>query len=285
VKEVKDATLKAIKALACTFHPTDYKDFYRFLEPLSADALQKLSFKESVDLPHLLSKKRWMEKIHYSWFLPYLEMLPRNISPLFLTLFEGEDARELEGLLHVAKGERLSPLPELYLSLLLKKSLSMEQILPRDLLPSAELNVVLKISKKELIWLIDLLGIYDLAFEIRQIVDKNLLNKIHAALNQEELHFLSYATKQSFKWTPPRLNIASWDGDVKRLKTLLHYRGLSRLGGAAFEEDESFKWHLIHQLDIGRGKALMKIFAGKHDPAMIGYFRGQVLDIVNRFTS
>lgn len=274
---------KGLKALLCSFYPADYKEFYRFLSPSIVEKIQEIPFKEKVDVSHLFSSQRWIETIHYSWFLPFLESLQRNILPTFLSLFPADEKFELKKLLKMDAEKKPAGFLRTYLLNLMFNNLGVEKVLPIDLLPFSDLNSLISLSKKEVILLIDLLGIYDLAYEMRQIVDKNLINKVHGALSREELLFLSFASKQSFKWIPPKLNIASWDGDTKKLKTLLHYRGLSRLAQGSILEDENFKWHLSHLLDIGRGKALLKLYAGKYDPAMIPYFKGQVLDIVKRF--
>lgn len=65
---------------------------------------------------------------------------------------------------------------------------------------------------------------------------------------------------------------------------LLHHRGLARLAKGLMDEDPSLRWHLCHRLDTGRGEALMKLFAGKHDPAMIPYFKGEVIHLVKRYS-
>ena len=48
-----------------------------------------------------------------------------------------------------------------------------------------------------------------------------------------------------------------WDGES--LRTLLHRRGLMRLGAGLFGQDPDLIWTLCHQLDIGRGGAVMKL--------------------------
>lgn len=277
---MKDETSKALKALLCFFYPQAYQEFYRFLAPSITTSLH-IPFEEKIDLAHIFSEKRWMENIHYSWFLPFLEALPKEVQSLFLALFPKEAMQELKELLHVEK-ITFSPLSRFLLFQMYEKTYD-KNVLPRHFLPSSDVNFLLDFSKKELTFLVDLLGIYDLAYEIRQIVDKTLLNKIYATLTKEELSFLNHVVKQSVKWIPPRLNLISWDGDAKKLQTLLHYRGLSRLAMAVCEEDKSYQWHLSRKFDIGRGGVLMKFFSGKYDPAMIPYFKGQVLDIIKRF--
>ena len=99
--------------------------------------------------------------------------------------------------------------------------------------------------------LIDLLGMYDLAHEMRQIVDKTLLQKIHGVLSRDQHSFLQFANKQSIKWTPPKLNLVGWDGDAKKLRNLLHYRGLFRLAMSNISAKiEPSNGHLAHRASI-----------------------------------
>ena len=270
----------ALKALLCSFYPSSYQDFYRFLPQETVEDLNSLE-EPLLDLKRLFSEKRWMEKIHYSWFLPFLETLPPESLPFFLYLFPKDEKKELQALLHVEQEKK--PSFPLFLLSTMYKQIYPSEMLPRELFKKTDMDRLFKLSKKELILLVDLLGMYDLAVEMRQIVDKTLLQKIHGALSRDQHAFLQFASKQSIKWTPPKLNLTGWDKDAKKLRNLLHYRGLFRLAMATYEEEENFKWHLCHQFDIGRGKVLLKFYAGKSDREMIPYFRAQTLDIINRF--
>ena len=144
-----------------------------------------------------------------------------------------------------------------------------EDLLPKQHLFPSPMNVLLELPRNKLMVLIDLLGIYDLAADLRRVIDKALLEKIHGALSPHQLQFLQYASSSSLKWTPPPLYLERWDGDKKKLTAALHKRGLLRLAKALFLEDTHFKWHLTHKLDTDRGAFLMKLFAGKEDPDMV----------------
>lgn len=66
---------------------------------------------------------------------------------------------------------------------------------------------------------------------------------------------------------------------------LLHYRGLLRLAKGVIKEDSSFKWHLLHRLDIGRAKIIQKELYKKQDLSLVSYFKNQVLHIIKRARS
>ncbi len=254
-----------------------------FLSSKEKEIVDTCSTPEKIDFPALLSIESWMKEIHYSWFYSTLSALSPQSGALFLAFFDSKDAAKLGEMLSITSSSfQPSPLARAYLLHFLKEKMMPKDILPEPHLPPSPLNQLLELSKDELTHLIDLLGIYDLAAELRQVVDRNLLQEIHAALAPVQMQFLQYASKQPLKWMPPKLNLKDWDKEKKTLQALLHKRGLYRLGKALCREDKSLQWHAVHRLDTGRGEYLMKLFAGKEDPAMITYFKGQVLNLLNR---
>lgn len=238
-------------ALLKHFEPGHEKELLALLGPQDQQIVEKCVPPETFNFDTILSDESWVKKIHPSWLLQSVEKKP-------------------------------NPFANLYYFHHLRKSIEKEDVLPIDLLPPSPLNALLEMSKERLFAIINLLGIYDLSFEMRRIIDKKLVSKIHQALTPTELSFLQIAGKQPIKWIPPQLNVEKWDGDKKALHSLLHKRGLYRLGKAALLEDSSFKWHLCHKIDKARGTFLMKLFAGKEDPAMITFFKGQVLHLIKR---
>lgn len=252
-----------------------------FLASKEKDSLDPISAPEKIDLTSLLSCTQWLDKIHYSWFYAPLAAFPVATATLFLTLFEPKESTKLKEMLHLELDTpSLSPFGKVFLSQLLKKEFEIEEILSQSQLPPSPLNELLSLKKEDLTHLIDFLGLYDLAAEMRVVVDRSVLNEIHSLLTPTQLQFLDYATKQPVRWIPPKLNLEGWDQEKKTLFAILHKRGLYRLAKACLNENESMRWHLIHRLDTGRGNVVMKLFAGKEDPAMIAFFRGQVLHLL-----
>ena len=165
----------------------------------------------------------------------------------------------------------------------LKKEIQEQEILDEELLPSSEINQLLRLTRAELLHLIDLVRIYYLATDLRHVVDKELIVKIYAALGRDKLHFLHYCSKQPMKWFSPKLGLAGWDGNKKNLSKLLHKRGLIWLARAIDDGDKSFQWHCLHRLDVGRAKIMQKVLDQKQDLTLTGYFKNQVLHILKRY--
>ncbi|MCC5831961.1 MAG: hypothetical protein JJU12_02840 [Chlamydiales bacterium] len=237
------------------------------------------------DFSKLLSQKKWVETIHFSWFYEPLKPLKPETTQLFLSLLPQKKAAEVGKMLSLPlKKVSYSPFMRPFLMDEFKRKIQRGvEVVSVDHLPPSDCNLLLNLNKKELLNLIDLLGVHDLSADLRQVVDKEMLRKIYAALSSEQLRFLHYCTKQPMKWISPKLGLPSWDGSKEKLRRMLHGRGLIRLGRALFDEDESFKWHLLHRLDIGRAQIIEKILRQKQEVTLLGYFKNQVLHIAKRY--
>jgi hypothetical protein len=127
-----------------------------------------------------------------------------------------------------------------------------------DYLPPSPMNRLLNLSKRQIIGLIDLLSIYDLAIEVRQIVETKILKKLYSFLTDAERKLLKQIAARPEPFTPPKIGLERWNGEEDSLRHSLHKRGLSRLGLALSGQDPALIWYICHQLDIGRGNALFK---------------------------
>lgn len=235
--------------------------------------------KESLVLSH------WSDRIHYSWLYPILTKLPVESQLVFLSFLAPSQARGLGEMLHRQSSSSVvySQFIRLFWLNYLKENLQPEDILPEVFLPPSPLNGLLLLERSQLIRLIDLLGLHDLSVDLKKIVDKELLGKIHSVLTVEQVQFLHYCSKQPVRWVSPKLELAKWDGTKKSLNHLLHHRGLIRLGGAILLEDPNFLWYLLHQLDTGRAKVVEKVLEQKKQTALVPHFKNQILHILHRF--
>lgn len=273
------AFLKAL--LLSSKHETQ---LFRFLPAELAVEVQNLPLGTAGDLKDLFSPHFWAQDIHYSWFSETISDYPDKVKALFLGALAPEQSAAIVETLSLSSAKPqsfafLSP----FLMDILRKTMQESEILSAKLLPETVLNLLLKIRRIDLFHVADFLGLHDLAADLKQVIDKELLRKIYNALSEQQLHFLHYASKLSVKWASPKLGLLSWDGSKKQLKTLLHYRGLIRLAKAISQEDPSFKWHLLHRLDTGRAKIIQKELYHKQDPSLIPYFKNQVLHIAKRY--
>ncbi len=258
----------------------------RFLAPGMQKEIQALAPPQHLNFATILSPTKWIDRVHYSWFYPFVSTLPLQSQSLFFPLFSPQQRNGLETMLkrEIPFG-RASPFITFYLAEYLRKRLQKEEVLPLDALPRSSLNPLIKVKWSALMEIINYLGLFDLACDFRQIVDKAVIKRIYKALPPQHTAFLQYASKQTMKWTSPKLNLHHWDGDVKKLQVLLHKRGIMRLTKGILEEHLSFRWHLIHRLDVGRAQVMMNSLKEPIDHALIPYFRAQILQIASKVVS
>lgn len=221
-------------------------------------ALESIVSKEinvkEFDSGHLL------DKVHWSWFLPTLKMYPDAEQQNFLAVLPHFASKNLATMCRITlEPQSITHIGKKYLRQVLLDSLlgEKDRLLPIDFLPE---NRLLKYSKKELIRLIDLLGIHDLAQDLRQIVETKILKKIYSFLTMEEKKLLKDVTgRQEYHIAP--FGLDKWDGTEEPFRHMLHKRGLARFAIALSGENPDFLWYLCHRLDIGRGTALYKLIS------------------------
>ena len=255
-----------------------------FLPKAQKDALQTVSSQQEFDPKTLLSMELWSKPIHFSWFSQTLGDYPPPAQALFLSVLPASQIQGVREMLALTFPEKsTAPLLHPFILDTLRKAMQDPDLVSEQHLPPSPLNCLLQIDRKHLVQIVDFLGLYDLAADLRQVVDKELLGKIYKALNSQQLHFLHYCSKQPIKWVSAKLGLLAWDGSKKQLNHLLHYRGLIRLAKAMHQEDSSFRWHLLHRLDTGRAKIIQKELYQKQDPALVTYFKNQVLHVAKRY--
>ncbi|MFN0065770.1 MAG: hypothetical protein ACKVOH_06005 [Chlamydiales bacterium] len=267
-----------VKALLMHFHQD--QSLLRFLPREHAKEIEALGIPQSLNFSTILNPKKWISTVHYSWFYPILKPLPQETQEHLLQLFGSTQVKGLSAMLGVPLAEeRLSPFSLLYLSHYLRKKIEREEVLPLEILPKSAMNPLIKVKWSDLILIIDLLGLHDLACDLKQIVDKKLLDRMYAAIPREHRPFLEHASKQPIKWVSPKLGLSGWDGEAKKLQAILHKRGLVRLTRGIIDENLSFRWHLMHRFDVGRAKIMKRALGEPFDRTLISYFKSQILDI------
>lgn len=224
----------------------------------------------------ILSPLVWAENIHYSWFEDLIKGSERGI---FAPFFGEKERAKFKTKEAAKRASFLMP----FLASLLKNRLMPENILPIEQLYPSSLNPLLELSKEKRGKLIDLLGLIDLAIELRHIVEKKKLSEITTLLTKEEKALIDYFSRQPVKWVPSRLALEDWDGGRDSLFHLLHHRGLIRLGKALADEEESLIWHVVHRFDIGRGQIILKWVKSESEKTLIAYFKTEVINLMKRF--
>jgi hypothetical protein len=203
-----------------------------------------------------------LEQVHWSWFLPTLKTFSKREQGLFLSALSPLAREQLAQALEISGPlEEISAVAISYLRSQLQSSLvgAHEQLLPVEYLPPSPLNQLLNLSKKELSQLVDRLALYDVAAELRHIVETKTLKKISSCLTEEQKERVKWLSTQKEAHPLPKLGLDQWDGSEESFRTLLHRRGLQRLAIALSGQDPDLIWALSHHLDIGRGNTLFKL--------------------------
>lgn len=230
----------------------------RLLRFLSEE--ETLRLRELPDLAATPDQEAWtfqslVDSIHWSWLIAPLKAYSNHEQKLFLASLDPSLSEPIAKSLHLFGSlPSISQTAKNYFRSCLENSLLTDEkaLLPMQYLAENPLSELLKCSKKQLMHLVDLLSLQDLAAEIRHIVETKTLKKIYSFLTKEEQKRLKEISSQKDLFPTKRLSLGRWDGTEESLRLLLHKRGLARLGLALSGQDPQFVWYLIHQFDIGR---------------------------------
>jgi hypothetical protein len=153
---------------------------------------------------------------------------------------------------------------------------SQPNLLPIDYLPESTLTSLLELTKKDLLWLIDGLSLYDLAKELQHVVDRTILKQIAKFLTPDKKHLFTQLSTRGDPLVHQPLYLNQWDGQSDSLRALLHRRGLQRLAIALASAYPDLVFYLSHRLDIGRGTTLLKLSAQPQESSLIDAMAQQI---------
>jgi hypothetical protein len=250
------------------------------LKFLPEEGLQKISTLDihSSDLtPILQQPQKSLASIHYSWIQPLLKKFPDSLHPVVMGTLTAEQI----GGLQASTSATVSDLARTFIRNQLYHLLKIGDHFPLEYLPETELSPLTNWTKQQLVQLIDFLGLYDLASEVRHIVNRNYLKNIYSCLTPKQFHFLKACLHQKEQITSPKLGIDPTKQDCDKLKQVVHRRGLLRLGRALCGQHPDLIWYLAHKLDMGRGTVLLKEYQEKALPKITPILKQQVLNLMN----
>ncbi len=241
--------------------PEEKETLLRFLPESERLYLSELPDTQEEELPKETFFASLLEKVHWSWLLPTLKTFSEREQRLFLSVLNSYAAEQLKTALSLkGANEEITETAKGFLREQLLHSLDAppDGLLPLEYLPVSPLNRLLAFTKKELIRLIDSLALYDLAQEVRQIVETKILKRIYSLLSEEQKTILKQITLHKELNPVPKLGIEKWEGTEEALRVLLHRRGLIRFAVALSGQDSDLIWMICHRLDIGRGGTLFR---------------------------
>ncbi|NGX42754.1 MAG: hypothetical protein K940chlam7_01041 [Chlamydiae bacterium] len=235
-------------------------------------------------LPALRQPIEAMQHVHYSWLIPQLQSISKRKLRLVISILPEHLATKLcDTLKMTSKPLTLSTPMRSFLRSQLHNAIEFNDVLPVEYLPATEMTRVAKLRKRELVDLIDYLGLYDLAEEIKHIVDRKLLKSLYECLSKKKHIFLRECLHQREKLVTQRLQLEHWDGDCQKLAKLLHHRGMVRLGYALSGQHPDLLWHITHILDTGRGEKLSRYYHKEGIPGVTQALKKQVQIVLKEF--
>lgn len=267
----------------------NYDKEKKLLKYLTDTELKKLNslpvFSKKIE-PEMFFQDSIIDTVHYSWFIPLLNIYSHDEASLFLLAMKPSYKKALLNLLNLDDiNDELHPtLKEFLRSILLRSLIKKEEaLLPIECLFDSKLNVLLSLPKKDLIKLINLLSMYDLAKELKYIVEQKKLKKIYSYLQPQEKSFLKIIYHKAEPFTSQKINIDKYCENKKKLRNILHIRGLMRLSLALSGESIDLIWYVCHYLDIGRGNYIFKKCKKEKTPNVSDIITSEILEIINFF--
>lgn len=269
-----------LKVLINRFNPKAGNALQKFLPQEDLTNLTNFNIQSTDFLPLLYEPLRLIQQMHYSWIQALLDKMPSHLYPYILGSLSTKQSSRLGKILSVIPTTPSKPVQAFFINKLFSLA-KPKNHLPIEYLPETELSPLAKWNKKDLTQLIDFLGLYDLASEVRRIVDKRYLDNLYSCLTPAQLSYLRICLYQKDKLVSPKLGINPSEKNCEKLKSILHLRGIARLGKGLSGENTDLLWYLTHTLDIGRGKLLMNFYKTEAIPNITNLLKSQILNIMN----
>jgi hypothetical protein len=224
--------------------------------------------------------------VHYSWFLEPLKEMPKPTRAILMNSLPSGHAEPLAEIFNTPSTPTtdLSPAVRSFLlSHLYEKIEGIGEVIPEAYLAPEPLQPLLALNRPMLLELFDLLGLYDLAVNVKKIVNKEKLEQINSCLSPLRRKFLNLLVSHPARLQISELDLTSWKGDGNKLNKILHRRGIIRVAKALSGSSQDFLWHVVHRLDTGRGDIIKRYYSEEAMP-ISSVLTEQVLYIINVLT-
>lgn len=254
------------------------------LSPAEKEAMQSVPNTYGNPLKSEEDPEKLLAWIHSSWITPFLRTLSEKEIGLFLAALSPEKITAVgKSLLYAGKIPALSQLGKLFLRATLVRYLTAEvdDLLPLECLPESPLNDLTSLPTDVLVGFLDLLGLHDLAVEMKQIIDKQKLMRIEETLTGEQLQYLKILLQSHEPVAFTNMGLLHWNGDQEKLKALIQQRGANRLAKALHGQNESLVWYVLHRLDVEKALLVRKLFMPIDNPRAGKLLIQQVVELIN----
>lgn len=253
-----------INALLKRYNDTDSK-LLRFLSPDEQSFIEKLPFPECLPDKAFWNPERFLQFFHYSWIVPILLKYPVE---LHATICDSISSSQQSSSEQLGLAKLLSlplnthvqpPFVKSFFQYKIASDLLESEILPPEMLPESFFNNFLSLTKHQIVRLTDLLGLHDLALEIRHVLAKEVLEKIASFLSPSDRQYLRYCLRLSDTPVSPPIEIQKWISSRQKFNAMRQAKGLYRLAVSLFLQSKSLIWYIVHRLDTGRGGRLQSL--------------------------
>ena len=234
------------KVLLNRFHAGVKESFLKNLPKEEVSEVAKQTISSAETGPALTWMYDLLARTHYSWLTPIVGQLPASLQKLVIAAFPEKQLSGMKKLLKIdSLPDNLAPAMKTFLLGQFYRRWQPRDAIPVGYLPQSPLRPLLDLTKQELVQLIELLSLYDVAEAIRHIVDKNKLTAIYRCLGAQQQRFLRQCLHKKERIAAPKLNIDKWDGDPEKFHLILHRRGMFRLSKALSGQAKPFLWHVV----------------------------------------
>lgn len=229
----------------------------KFLPESDFKRLQRLTI-DSTDVdPVVGDSSVQLKQIHYSWLVPLIKEVPTLLQDAMIGSLPPHSAAGVcQRLGREVPAAAVSPAIKEFLLATMFKRVSASRRFPAQWLPATGLSELLTYDKNQLHTLVDLLGLRDLASELRHIVNRTNQQILLRCLKADELKLLKQYMFQKEKFTMARLDLQNWTGDCNELRKQMHLRGLTRLGKALSGCSQDMIWHILRVLPTSHANIL-----------------------------
>ncbi|MCF7806646.1 MAG: hypothetical protein K9M07_04005 [Simkaniaceae bacterium] len=217
----------------------------------------------------------FLSKIHPSWIKPFFDQLSSNDRELFLSAFVKRKEELAKAFQLEIKPIALSPIAQSFiLKHLYHTFFVKEGLLPFPFISKDPFFRLLTLSYDELIDLIDLLGMSDMAIELSEVIQGKQVRAILETFNERKITFLKQIRTSEETVSFGKMHLSSWDQNQEKLKKIIHQRGLNRLAKALCGASEHFLGYLAYMLSKDEAKMFKSFYTKKKNP--------KVLEVLNK---
>jgi len=269
--------IKCVSAFLGQKSPEEREVLFSFLSAEDAAKIQDLKkpCTKNLQLDQLL------KRVHPSWIAPFLETYCEEDQRLFLSVLGENQQSHIADVLGIeGPFPPLSQCAETFVQKTLTEWLfpEKEQLEPLQCLEEHPLFFLFEISYPHLKRMIFFLGLHDLAFDVKTVIETRILRAIERILSSSEKNRLSELMSQGEKVQFAHLNLTGWDGDEALFREVIASRGINRLGKALSGISPSFMWIVMRLWDQSESFMLKKLCIDPKNPEVKAVLIDQVIE-------